>query len=496
MEFLNKIILLGYNFFYNQNYNEAFIDDKFNNYLEYLSAFFQNNFLLIFILIFLFLIIFYLNYFTYNKYNLVFFLNIFVFFIIIILFPSNIPFTDSYNELELLFSKNNFQYFVSGDYSTGFLFVFFRIFHVLIYKYFNLNYNIIIYLNFLIFILSFFLLIFYLKKNNLENYIFLFILIFFNGKWFAHFYEPVNIAWTINLILIFLFIHCFEIENYFKRNFFIFIILLISILNFKAGIIICSYSLILGFLIKDKIKNKIFYILTPFLLYFVIYNFTQSSSIIETRGAQNFLDLLTEKNYIYFLSNFLASHALALTPEIFAIKYFALVFVLIQYSYILNIIFLRNKKYLINFITNNPLIIIGILGCLLINLSKEDYNQSRYMTFSLCFQIGFLVLFLKNISFNLENILIKKKILVSIFLSIYLINLFLPNQGILLAMSKNYVFENINKCFKHNNYKQLCFKEMFVKTFYDTDDAKFDQFKDRIYKLKDKKLSLFYQTKD
>ena len=41
MEFLNKIILLGYNFFYNQNYNEAFIDDKFNNYLEYLSLFFK-----------------------------------------------------------------------------------------------------------------------------------------------------------------------------------------------------------------------------------------------------------------------------------------------------------------------------------------------------------------------------------------------------------------------------------------------------------------------
>ena len=118
--------------------------------------------------------------------------------------------------------------------------------------------------------------------------------------------------------------------------------------------------------------------------------------------------MLTEKNYIFFLSNFLASHALALTPKIFAIKYLALVFVLIQYSYILNIIFLRNKKYLINFITNNPLIIIGILGCLLINLSKEDYNQSRYMTFSLCFQIGFCLIF-ENISFNLENILIKKR---------------------------------------------------------------------------------------
>ena len=127
--------------------------------------------------------------------------------------------------------------------------------------------------------------------------------------------------------------------------------------------------------------------------------------------------------------------------------------------------------------------------------SREDYNQSRYMTFSLCFQIGFLILFLKKTSWGSINILVKKKILIIIFLSIYLINLIMPNQGILFASSKNYIFENVKKCFEYDDHNENCLKEMFYKTFYDFDEQKFDEFKDRIYKLEEKKLSIFHQIK-
>ena len=190
-------------------------------------------------------------------------------------------------------------------------------------------------------------------------------------------------------------------------------------------------------------------------------------TINEIESTQSFIqDLSYERNYLNSIINFIAVHALALTPSIFPIKYFAFIIVLCQYFYILKILYFKRLflKNLKNFIINNPLIVIGTLGCLLISLSREDYNQSRYMTFSLCFQIGFLILFLKKTSWGSINILVKKKILVIIFLSIYLINLIMPNQGILFASSKNYIFENVKKCFElAKKISQIFRKKIIVK---------------------------------
>lgn len=496
MELIKNLVLFFYKNFNNQNHNEKVLLEKINSYSDYFFIFLQNNLILILVLIFLLLFIVYLNLIYSDKYYLIFYTNVSFFLIILILFPLNVPFTDLYNELELLFSQDSSQYIFSGVHSEGYLFVFFRILHVLVFKHFNLNYNIIIYLNFLIFFVSFILVIFYLKKNNLNDYIYLFILLFFSGKWFVHFYEPVNIVWSINFILILLFACCNSLTNNSKKFFFILIILSLSVLNFKAGIVICIYSIIYGFLIDDKIKNKIIYILLPFLLYLFSYSFTQSVFINETENAQIYIQYLThERNYFDLLINFVALHSLALTPSIFPIKYFAFIIIIGQYFYILKILSFKRLyfKNLKNFIINNPLIVIGILGCFLISLSRDDYNQSRYMTFSLCFQVGFFIVFLKNTSWNLLKKLINKKILVIIFLSIYSINLILPNQGIMFAFSKNYIFNNIKKCFELNDNDEECLEEMFYQTFYDSDQNKFDEFKDRVYKLKRDNLSIFFQ---
>ena len=101
-----------------------------------------------------------------DNYNLIFFINSVIFFIILILFPLNIPFTDTYNELNSLFSNNIKDYILSVESDGGFLFSMFRSIHVVIYKYFNLNYYFIIILNFLLSILSFFLIRNYLVRQS------------------------------------------------------------------------------------------------------------------------------------------------------------------------------------------------------------------------------------------------------------------------------------------------------------------------------------------
>ena len=113
MEFINNLVLLFYNNFNNQNYDEEVILEKINSYTDYFFILFQNNFLLIFVFIFLLLFIIYLNFVKSDKFFFIFYTNIFVFFIILILFPLNVPFTDLYNELELLFSQNSFKYIFS-----------------------------------------------------------------------------------------------------------------------------------------------------------------------------------------------------------------------------------------------------------------------------------------------------------------------------------------------------------------------------------------------
>ena len=155
-----------------------------------------------------------------NNYNFIFLINSIIFFIILILFPLNIPFTDTYNELNLLFSNNIKDYILSNLSNDGdFLFSTFRFLHAVIYKYFNLNYYFIIIFNFLLSILSFYIIKNYLEKIKLHDFIFIFIFFYFSGKWFVVFFEPVNIVWTINFLLILVFIYLKD----FKHSFFKFI---------------------------------------------------------------------------------------------------------------------------------------------------------------------------------------------------------------------------------------------------------------------------------
>ena len=135
------------------------------------------------------------------------------------------------------------------------------------------------------------------------------------------------------------------------------------------------------------------------------------------------------------------------------------------------------------------------MGCLLINLIRIDYNQSRYFSFSLLFQIGFLIFYLKNNNLNKIKKKIKNKYLIFSFLFIYVLNLFVPHQGFLFAFEKNLINKKVKNCFMDKNNENDCLSEMFYLTFYDERKTSYKYFKNSIVTLEKKKLSIFNEIK-
>ena len=502
MEIIKDFIFFFYNSFFDNNPKNDFYIDQLIKNLDYLFLIIMNNLIMVVIFIIIIILLVYLNLKKLTAYYSILFINIFIFYLILLIFPINIPFTDTYNELNLLFSNNINNYLLNVKYSEGFLFFVFRLLHILIYKFFDLNYYIIININFLFFVFSIFLIIKYLEKLNLKNYIIFFILIYFNGKWFIHFYEPVNIVWTFNFFIILLFLSAQQIKNIFLRKISLILLYVFSVLNFKAGIVLFIYSAIYGVICKDKLRNKLFYIISPIILFYLINNFVPVNSIGELKET-NSLNIALEKylfskNYFTLIFNFFALHALVFTPFIFPLKYLAITSVLVQYIFIIKKIFSKTHKKLDsirNFLLTNPYIVIGVLGCLLISFSRDDYNQSRYLSFSILFQLGFLIFFIKTNFFNkLKNFIIRK-IVISIFIFLYLLNLFIPHQGILFALGKNYIYKTVMECLMQNKNNNICLPEMFYLTFYDVNKEHYVNFEKSIYILKKNNLSIFNKVK-
>ena len=469
-------------------------NSRISNKLNNLFFSLEDNILLIALLAFFLLANIYCIFKKEDNYNLIFFINSVIFFSILILFPINIPFTDTYNELNSLFSNNIINYILLGKSGDGFLFSMFRVLHVVIYKYFNLDYYLIIILNFLLSILSFFLLKNYLEKINLKDFIFIFILIYFSGKWFVVFFEPVNIAWTINFILILAFIYLKDIKHSFFKYFSLTFVYVISFINYQhAGIVLLSYSIIYGLFLKERKFKNYFFIVAPVIILFCSYKSTNiGSDVIENLSL--YFGQILQRDFFALISSFLATHLLVFTLSIFPTKIFAAIIVLIQYLYLINCSFFNEKKFLINLrnvIIQNPFLIIGIMGCLLINLIRIDYNQSRYFSFSLLFQIGFLIFYLKNNNLNEIKNKIKNKYLIFSFLCIYVLNLFSPQQGFLFAFEKNLINKKVKNYFIDKNNKNDFLSEMFYLTFYDKEKISYKYFKDSIFFMEKQKLSIF-----
>lgn len=505
MEPINQFIFFFYNLFTDKNLENDFFINKIIKSLNYLFLIIKDNSFFVFCFLILLIAVIYLNYKNQKNYKLIYILNILIFFVILILFPVNIPFTDTYMEIAILFDQSVIDYLIYRS-DEGFLFTIFRLLHVIIYKFFNLNYSIIIYLNFFLYVFTFYLVIKCLEKFELHNHILFFILIYFNGKWFVHFYEPVNIVWTINFFLVTLFVYSLSIQNLYSKNFLLLLIYILTIINFKAGVIIYVYSVLYGICLKKDVINRIFFIFVPVIIFILINKLTIQGLEESSNSMGFYFDLIFKEDYfliiktsyLIFLANFIALHSLIFNPMIYQIKFLSITFGLVQYSYLFYQSFFNKNKFfnnLRNFIIENPFIIMGSLGCLLIAATRENYFHSRYMTFSLLFQIGFLIFIFRHNYFKRNINLIKKNLVVFLFLIIYFINLFLSSQGFFFAFKKNYINNDVKNCLINNPKKHNCLPDMFYSTFYDNDEKHYKVFMNDVYKLKDLGLSVFHEIK-
>jgi len=224
---------------------------------------------ILFVIIFFVFIFFFLHFknIKYNKTISFIILNFLLIILLLTIFKNNIPFTDTWYELEFLINNPKQLYLLTT--ADNFLFSF-RFFHVILLDFFFLNYHLITYLNFIFFLFSFIILILIIIQNRVLEYLLLFVLIFFTGKWFNIFYEPVNIVWTINFFLLLLF--CYYMHSIRSKNNFIqiFLILTLLIINFKASVAVIIFALFYGFFILSNFRERSFFVITPIFILFTV----------------------------------------------------------------------------------------------------------------------------------------------------------------------------------------------------------------------------------
>ena len=236
---------------------DYYIDNIYTRYDILLNSFNFKN-LLIFLLIFI-SFNFFLKFFKdLNKYIKIFInLNFCFFLLCIIIFPSNIPFTDTWQEIYYLINETYSNYFIQP--AAGHFFFGFRFFHLIIHKYFFLNYTFLHVINFILYFFSCLLLIFYISKFKSNFLLFVCLLIIFSGKWINIFVDPVNIAWTINFFLTVCFVLLIRCKDCFYKYVGISLILLLALINFGSGIVLIVYSITYGFFVRNK-KIKSFFL--------------------------------------------------------------------------------------------------------------------------------------------------------------------------------------------------------------------------------------------
>lgn len=445
--------------------------------------------LIIFIFILVSLILYLNKKISFKKEVFFIFLNFFLIIFTTLFFKNNIPFTDTWYELDFLINTSQKNYlFTKFD---NFLFGF-RPFHLLIINNFNLNYNIVIYLNIFVFFLSLISLILIINRNESAKFIFLFLLIFFSGKWFNIFYEPVNIVWTINFLLSLLFCYLISLRKNLKINLSIICILFFSIINFKASFITIIFSIFYGLIIEKKIRDKLVLILSPIFLLMITNYFVETNST-KTFGNSSFnpMNYIFSADIFLILKNFISMQSIIYFPNVKYSLNFSFIFSIFQNLIILFYLF-RNQNFIISFksfLKNNPVMIMGLLGCLTTSLVKGDVMQIRYFSYSLLYQVGYLLFIIKNFTFIYD---LKKFFLIKNFLLVmFIINLFFFNQGVHFALSKFTVYAKSLDCLKKNQNTKNCEDYIYKKTFYDDESFDKEKFRNIISFLKRNKLTIF-----
>jgi len=450
----------------------------------------KNFFFLTFLLLILFIFLNQIKFLkTLNKHVLTFInINFSLFLFFIIIYPSNIPFTDTWREIDIFINYPKKDFFFEN--ASGHPFVLFRILHLILIEYFLLNYTILCVINFIIYFFSCLFLIFYLNKFKNIYLLLISLLILFSGKWLNILLEPVNIVWTINFILIISFIIFLDLRDNYQKYILLILFLLLSMMNFGAGIVLLSYFIIYVLFIDKEYKIKLFLFLPVIVSVFFLIAF-QYSNINNPSVTSVNISNLSYLNLLKFLKNYLGLSAAVYFPYIIQLKPLYLLVGLVQNLIVLKCIFLNKKNYLgiiKDIVLNNPFLVIGIFGCSLISLARgESFEQIRYFSFSIFFQVGFFILIYK---YYLELFsFIKKKIFIFLFASLYLISIIGPNTGLHFSISRASVADRIGKCIALNN--KDCNQMIYDLTFYKATWFDYLKFEYTLNYLKNSKLSLF-----
>jgi len=406
-------------------------EDIINIFLSSLTIINLLIFLLYFIAFyFIFKIIIKVNY-----YNLIFIsFNLSLFLFCITIFKSNIPFADAWREIYDLINNNTLTYLLmwtGGDHP----FFGFKFFNLIIYKYFNLNYSFIHFVNFLIYFTSCLILLFYLSKFKNSYLLFISFTIFFSGKWFNIFFDPVNVSWTINFFLSILFIFLIDLKNNYFKYISIFFILFFATLNFGAGTVLLLFTITYFLFSKQKIFYKFFFLISVFFIFGFVYYLIPAYIKVNYDIIPKFsLDHLRQINFLSITSSYFGLNSIIYFTHI-DINLFRQISVLIgffQNILILSHVFFSRKEIfnkIQNLILKNPLLCIGITGSLLLAFARtNNFEQARYSQFSIFFQIGFVIFIYQNYKNNF--LLYKKKFFLFLFLFIYSIFFFVPFSGI------------------------------------------------------------------
>jgi hypothetical protein len=466
----------------------ANINYQKNIFLQSLSL--KNFFLFIFFFFILFIFLKQLKILkSFNKYILTFIsLNFSLFLFFIIIYPSNIPFTDTWQEIHYLLNLKTIMFFQQN--ASGHPFYGFRFFHYILYKYFSLNYSVLHIINFIIYFFSCLLLFFYLNKFKNIYLTIIFLLILFSGKWLNILLEPVNIAWTINFILTITFVVILNLRDTYFKYIILSSVLLLAVSNFGGGVALLLYFIIYLYFVNTKYKT---FALIPILFsvfFLIIFKYINSIYFDPLRDEINIFNLF-DLNFLKFLKTYLGLTSSVYFPYLIFIKPIYVIIGLIQNIIILYYIFLSKKNYLEvikNLALTNPFLIIGIIGCAIIAITRGDsFEQIRYFSFSIFFQLGFFIFILQNNS--KVFFILKKKLFIFVIVALYFLSILGPNTGLHFAISRAAIADKVNKCIILNT--KSCNKMIYDLTFYKDIWYNYSDFENHIDFLKKNRLSLF-----
>jgi len=477
--------------------------DNYEKCINFISNFDLSFFLqkiisvdLIFILIFFITLTYIFTRNIKNEYvifkNYILGLNFLLLFSTLYFFPVNLPHGDIWEEYQMISNNNSLDYLFSVNWS-GHNFLATRIIFYLINEYLNLNLVYIHIISLFLYCSSIFIFFKFLDKNNSKYFIVLLPLLF-SGKWFNHIFETINFVWVFNFFLTILIIYYLNLKKNFKI-FQISLILFVHILSFAGGYFVLIYLIVyLIFNEKINIKNKLgilfIFIGILFLTSLLIPTFSDTNPYLMSEYLDHMSALKISQIFISFLGIISSIYLPYVFYKIDILKYFVILLGFIQLT-ALFIIFINSKINFKKFIIENPFLIIGIISCLIISIARTNhFDQIRYATYSIIFQLGFFIFALKS----KDLVYYFDKFYKSIFfilIFLYSLNLISPHTGIFFSPSRYIVKDKIDKCLINNNLSQ-CENLIYDELFFYGDWFDKDNFSILLNNMSNEKKSFFY----